>query len=777
MSIHPNVNSSDKRASDKRDNEADTGQENTTPNRPAGEGDEFGELTRRYNERLKQNLDSDKDRPELQANPVQTIEYTEFKKQYLPRHMTLYERACRFAESIVPITPDKKRLPDYQEAIDICHLEITPTGAMSFAVVGPLLFALIGALTSILFGSTFFTVLFITVGAALIIPLQNYPFFLANSWRMKASNQMVLCIFYVVTYMRHTSNIELAIEFASNHLAPPLSLDLKKVLWDVETEKYSSVKESLDHYLDTWRKWNMEFIESFHLVEGSLYEGSEDRRLSLLEKALDTILDETYEKMLHYAQNLKSPITMLHMLGIILPILGLVILPLVVSFMCQVKWYHLAAIYNVILPIAVFYLGKSILASRPTGYGDTDISETNPELKKYRNVLFTVGKTEIRIKPLYISVMVGILFFLIGISPLLLNAMVGGTNWDLIVDNDNSIKRIFALESGEEKFALLGYKIGKGCPPGGEGLGDRIGPFGLGAGILSLSLVFSLSLSIGLYYKLRSKNIIKIREEARKLEDEFASALFQLGNRLGDGIPAEIAFGRVAEVMEETTSGAFFRLVSSNITRLGMSVEEAIFHPQHGALVYYPSAIIESSMKVLTESAKKGPRIAAEAVINISRYIKEIHRVNERLKDLMADVIASMKSQIKFLTPTIAGIVIGITSMITTILSKLGVQIRNISTQSGGAAAGGGAGLIGLFGDGVPTYYFQIMVGLYVVQIVYILTILTNGIENGADKLNERYNLGINLIKSSILYVIIAFVVIMLFNIIAGSIIGRISLG
>ena len=49
------------------------------------------------------------------------------------------------------------------------------------------------------------------------------------------------------------------------------------------------------------------------------------------------MLEETYEKMLHYAQNLKSPITMLHMLGIILPILGLVILPLVVSFMEAVK--------------------------------------------------------------------------------------------------------------------------------------------------------------------------------------------------------------------------------------------------------------------------------------------------------------------------------------------------------------------------------------------------------------------------------------------------------
>ena len=71
------------------------------------------------------------------------------------------------------------------------------------------------------------------------------------------------------------------------------------------------------------------------------------------------------------------------MLGVILPILGLVILPLIVSFMSEVKWYHIAVVYNIAIPITVFYLGKNILSSRPTGYGDTDITQQNPALKKY----------------------------------------------------------------------------------------------------------------------------------------------------------------------------------------------------------------------------------------------------------------------------------------------------------------------------------------------------------------------------------------------------------
>jgi len=79
----------------------------------------------------------------------------------------------------------------------------------------------------------------------------------------------------------------------------------------------------------------------------------------------------------------------------------------------------------------------------------------------------------------------------------------------------------------------------------------------------------------------------------QKLEQEFAGALFQLGNRIGDGLPVEIAFSKVADVMNGTVSGKFFELVSINITKLGMSVEEAIFDKKRGALVYYPSSLMK----------------------------------------------------------------------------------------------------------------------------------------------------------------------------------------
>ena len=73
----------------------------------------------------------------------------------------------------------------------------------------------------------------------------------------------------------------------------------------------------------------------------------------------------------------------------------------------------------------------------------------------------------------------------------------------------------------------------------------------------------------------------------------------------------------------------------------------------------------------------------------------------------------------------------------------------------------------------MPTYFFQIIVGLYVVQLAYILTILVNGIENGVDPMTEDEMLGKALWKSTLLYVFIAFVIILIFNMIAGELLNR----
>ena len=535
--------------------------------------------------------------------------------------------------------------------------------------------------------------------------------------------------------MRHTSNLEHAVKFAAEHIGPPLSLDLRKVFWDIETRKYSTIKESLDNYLIKWRQHNLEFVTAFNLIQSSLYEPSDERRKTLLDKALNTILDGTYEKMLHYAQELKSPITTLHMLGVILPILGLVVFPLIGSFLGGlVKWYHLAFLYNLILPALVFFLGLNILSKRPTGYGDSEFTKR----------LFNQAHASF-----FLSFLIFVTFFTIAIFPLVIHWIAPQT--DIVIGT----------------FQFLGYIESTS--------GSSLGPFGLGALLLSFMLPLGAAFAISLYYKMKTRKLITLRNETKLLEKEFSAGLFQLGNRIGDGIPTELAFSRVAEILSGTPTGIFFSIVDKNMRSLGQSLEEAIFNPKNGAILSYPSPLIESSMEVLIESTKKGPLIVAQSLTSIANYVERIHKVNERLRDLLSEVVSSMKAQIKFLTPAIAGIVVGISSMIVTIIIKLNTSITSAIEEGADLQLQGGIqNLVSILSpDGIiPGYYFQLVVGVYVVQLALILTYMQNGIENGTDQLNQKYLMGRYVFSSTLLYTIIAVIVVILFTALAQGVLN-----
>jgi len=370
---------------------------------------EVEEIIKKFSGKLKR---------EIAAPLPYSSEYLQFKEEIFPS-LTRFERVCKNCSRILRTRASKKDEARIQEALDTAHLDISASDVTSFAVfilLATFVLAIVFSFSMFLIkGATLeefpFILLFLLLffGLFLFFYIINAPIRIAQSWRLKASSQMVPCVLYVVIYMRHTSNLERAIKFASEHLQAPLALDLKKVFWDVEVGKYSTVKESLDAYLERWRNYSVEFIEAFHLIESSLYEPSESRRIMILEKSLEVILDGVYEKMLHYTHDVKAPLTNLYMLGVILPTLGLALLPLASTLLGgMIKWYHVVVLFDMIIPFGVFYLTFQVLSKRPGGYGETELLEQSPGYVQYAST-----------KPYWIAAFAVAPLFLLGIAPLL----------------------------------------------------------------------------------------------------------------------------------------------------------------------------------------------------------------------------------------------------------------------------------------------------------------------------------------------------------------------
>ena len=503
-------------------------------------------------------------------------------------------------------------------------------------------------------------------------------------------------------------------------------------------------------------------MESFHLIESSLYEPSEQRRIEILERALRVILDGVYEKMLKYTHTIKAPLTNLYMIGIVLPTLGLALLPLASTLLSgMIQWIHVFVLFNIIIPFLVFYLTTQVLLRRPGGYGETSLLEKNPNYSQY------ISK-----KPYYTAALICFPFFILGLIPLI----VGYTpipQWLGLAAQG----QIFDFPLSDIRLSFLGRGNFFGFLEGDNGL---VGPFGIGAVLLSLLIPFSVAMFFSLAYSMKTKELIKARDRTKDLEQEFNNSLFTLGNRLGDGVPAEIAFSKVADSLKGQRTEDFFRIVNSNIQSMGMGLDEAIFNSRRGALVYYPSNLIATSMRILIESVKKGLSVAAQSLMSISEYVRNIQKINERLRDLLADVVSDMKSNMTFLAPLLAGIVIGLAAMITGILTHLQVLIE--SMEGGESISGLGANIgdiLNLFRVEymIPPYFLEIAIGVYIVQMVFILTSTLVTIDSGEDKLKQTRDIGKNLMSAVTLYLIVALFAILVLSGLAGIALGGLGGG
>jgi len=156
--------------------------------------EEYRDLLNKYKTKIAEELDT---KLEDKISPkIQTKDYQDFRKEILPLHISLYEKACNFSEKALKIKPDAKRIPIISEAIQSAHLKVTPSGVSSFSILAPLILIVFGSIMAFaVLQSMLFVIIVLILGTVLIKPLADLPLYVANFRRLKASNQMV-CVFF-----------------------------------------------------------------------------------------------------------------------------------------------------------------------------------------------------------------------------------------------------------------------------------------------------------------------------------------------------------------------------------------------------------------------------------------------------------------------------------------------------------------------------------------------------------------------------------------------------
>ncbi|MCD6477170.1 MAG: hypothetical protein J7K26_03370 [Candidatus Aenigmarchaeota archaeon] len=615
--------------------------------------------------------------------------YQDFLKEIKREPTTIYEKACAFSEKILPIKLDKKLYESIENNLKAAYIVATPRGVVSLTILTSIILSFILIFSFLLGFGSTGTLVLMLFTAVAIWYIYDYPRTRAKVVTLKMSSDSVLAILYMITYMRGSPNLEGAIKFAASNLEGPLQWDLKKLLWDIEVGKYKSANEALQSYIEKWKDINREFAEALHVLRGATYS-----KRRIYDEALRVILDGTRERTKHYVAGLRMPIMLLHAMGVLLPIMGLVLFPIVLIFMADaVKPIFLFIGYDILLPLTLIFFINYILQSKPPTFSQPDISMAKgiPKLG-----YFSIGKRQIPILP--IALIIGLPIISFGLS--------GFSNPDIYLSVTSSI-----------------------------------------------FVIFGISLSISVYCLMDAWQKIKIRKNIERIETEFSIALFQLGTTISSGEPLELSLDKAREKMKNLKISEMFEIASNNMKKFGYTFEQAFFDKDVGAIWYFPSKLIISIMRSIIESSRKGVKIAADSMITISNYLKNVHEVKEDVNEILGETLSSMKFLSMFLAPMIAGVTVTMAVVIIQILTNIGSTIGSLGLENANVAQ---SMLINPWllsgGISIAPPAFQMIVGIYMLIIAILLSIFVNKIQYGDDAVGMRMSIGKIVLIAFIVY-------------------------
>jgi len=650
--------------------------------------------------------------------------------------------------------------PEFQTAMDFLDWDLKSdeynAGAKFVLIVGLIITAIIafilfmyavGPMISI-FGNAILPYI-IAIGVPGIvfiyafISFRNYPLTRVRDEKIKALTFVPEILGYMIMSMKLVPNLEKAVEFASNHGHGKIADDLKRLLWEVKVGIKGSVAEAIDELAYKWGDVSTELKKALMKIRSSVIETSESKRYAILDQTMADTLSSIKGKLEDYARGLNQPVMTMFYLGVLLPLLLIIVLPVGSAFSgsAMAKPIYLILIYNIGIPVACLLFARNIIRDRPATYVPPVIPDNHPDLPPRYTI--RVGRAKISV--FIIMIVMGVLLIS---SSVFLQTNLGKTKENVLITEGYITE---GQDISQAKFQCTAQELAAKandpkamCASETEFWQDSdhdITPYFLIYGIL---ITFSLILSLFLFSESYYKRQVQIQTE--KMEDEFKDALYVIASRLGENKPIEDAFAHTRDFLPKSLIAKnVFGKAIDNIRILGLNLNASLFDANYGALKNNPSSIINSAMRLMVDSVQLGVSVAAKTLMSYSMQLRNSDEVAKMLTNLISSVTSTLSSMAKYIAPVVLGITTALQKIVLSTLTSIAnsgtldqMNTAFDSFKTSGISTGGmdvsGVSAIGSIDMNAvnqlagPTT-FLIIVAIYVIEIVIVMTIFTTMVE------------------------------------------------
>ncbi len=542
---------------------------------------------------------------------------------------------------------------------------------------------------------------------------------------------------YFIMSMKLVPNLEHGIKFASDHGKGFFASKLSRLLWNVQIGVVRTVSEGLDSIAYQIGYYSGEFKHALMRIRSSLLEGDDAKRYVILDSALHEAKQGIKERLLASADSLYMPSIQLFYVGVFLPLLVFVILPIGAAFSKNPVLsspYFIFGAYDVALPLLTWVFARYVISLRPAVYDVPDIPDNfikDYSSIKRRAAVFAVGA-------FLATVAVGYL----------LHTFMDVTPEKVAQELQMPVSQVEDILSHPDAYPYKYQFITQ--------------TYDLTPYVLIYSIFFAFALAVFVY--LRTVFAPKSRKQAEiiKMEDEFKDAVYVLASRMGEGKPLENALLAVQENLPETKIAGVFEKIAYNVRVLGLTIRDAVFSPAFGVMRTIPSQRLRDAFDVLVSSVTLGTELAAKALVVLSEQLRDEEDVVKSIKNRLSEIAGMMLMMGMFIAPAVLGITIALEKVIMNSLAGMDLSnLQNSQVNDAMAQFNLNTKFISSIGNAkvlsMPAWVFLVSVGIYVIEVAALLTYFSVYLLNGRDRIGMFMKLGLAVLVASAIYTVVSY--------------------
>jgi hypothetical protein len=252
---------------------------------------------------------------------------------------------------------------DLQKKLEFVLFPYSAKDVTSTAVAVFLAGCAIAALGYFLLPFIGYTIFFLTTVATIMIAI--YP---GNVFYHRAiseyNEEMLRAILRMTTFISMDTSIEYAFVETADHLHGTLGKQFVRIKHQLARKEKMTLGEAIEPFVPIWNSVNPVFVKSLRLLQTAALSHEEDR-VTILSETIETMLLQYSTIGKRYAEELARNAQKLITIGILIPIMSLMLLPILSIFMPSfTRPGLLAFVYVIFFPTVTLIMAMNFGAKR-----------------------------------------------------------------------------------------------------------------------------------------------------------------------------------------------------------------------------------------------------------------------------------------------------------------------------------------------------------------------------------------------------------------------------